>query len=60
VFAERVRFRNRDDEILTLWVEKYLTDENDSDFNYVVGWCPELENTMVVHEANIVRDEVKS
>lgn len=53
--SERVPIRFRDgDETLTLWPEKTYED------GYVVGWCPERSNNIVVHPDNVVDDEVSA
>ena len=53
--GDQIRFRNSrkgEEEILTLYVEKQYDDAP-----YVVGWCPELKNTMSVHLTNVVDDK---
>jgi hypothetical protein len=50
--ATYLRFRHTTDEngndVYTLYPEKTYED------GWVVGWCPELERTMVVHPANVL------
>ena len=51
--AKEIKFRNEGDEILTLYVEKTIGDPQIGD-EYIIGWCPELKNSMVVHPENVV------
>lgn len=46
-----IQFRDGDD-VLSLWPEKTLPMDDGTE--YVLGWCPERKNNMVVHPANII------
>lgn len=49
---EEIRFRHVTDETgndtYTLWPEKTYED------GWIVGWCPELDKTMIVNPKNVV------
>lgn len=60
MIPNHIKFKHGD-EILTLWVEREIPPDTPNDpLRVIVGWCPELQNNMVVDARNVVEDEVKA